>query len=42
MDTIDANLQAVKARIEAAAKQCGRDAEGIELLAVSKIGRAHV
>ena len=36
MDTIDANLQAVKARIEAAAKQCGRDAEGIELLAVSK------
>ena len=36
MDTIDANLQAVKARIEAAAKQCGRDAESIELLAVSK------
>jgi hypothetical protein len=36
MDTIDANLQAVKARIEAAAKQCGRDANDIELLAVSK------
>ena len=36
MDTIDANLQAVKARIEAAAKQCGRDAQSIELLAVSK------
>jgi pyridoxal phosphate enzyme (YggS family) len=36
MDTIDANLQAVKARIEAAAKQCGRDAQDIELLAVSK------
>lgn len=36
MDTIDANLQAVKARIEAAAKQCGRNANDIELLAVSK------
>lgn len=36
MDTINANLQAVKARINAAAKQCGRDANSIELLAVSK------
>ena len=36
MDTIDANLQAVKARIEAAAKQCGRDVNDIQLLAVSK------
>jgi len=36
MDTINANLQAVKARINAAARQCGRDANGIELLAVSK------
>lgn len=36
MDTIDANLQAVKARIEAATKQCGRNANDIELLAVSK------
>ena len=36
MDTISANLQAVKARIAAAAKQCGRDAGSIELLAVSK------
>lgn len=36
MDTIGANLQAVKARIAAAAKQCGRDAGSVELLAVSK------
>jgi pyridoxal phosphate enzyme (YggS family) len=36
MDTIGANLQAVKARIANAAIQCGRDAAGIELLAVSK------
>jgi len=36
MDTIDANLQAVKARIATAAEQCGRNPAGIELLAVSK------
>ena len=36
MDTIGVNLQAVKARIAAAAGQCGRDPAGIELLAVSK------
>jgi hypothetical protein len=36
MDTIDVNLQAVKARIATAAKQCGRDPAGIQLLAVSK------
>jgi pyridoxal phosphate enzyme (YggS family) len=36
MDTIGANLQAVKARIATAAQQCGRDPAGIALLAVSK------
>ncbi len=36
MDTIGVNLQAVKARIATAAKQCGRDPGSIELLAVSK------
>ncbi len=36
MDTIGANLQAVKARIASAAQQCGRAPESIELLAVSK------
>jgi pyridoxal phosphate enzyme (YggS family) len=36
MDTISANLQAVKARIAAAAKQYGRQPDSIELLAVSK------
>jgi PLP dependent protein len=36
MDTIGANLQAVKARIANAAKQCGRNPAGIVLLAVSK------
>ena len=36
MDTIDANLQAVNARIAAAAARCGRRAEDIALLAVSK------
>jgi len=36
MDTIGANLQAVKTRIANAAKRCGRDATDIELLAVSK------
>ncbi len=36
MDTIGANLQAVKARIATAAAQCGRDPAGIQLLAVSK------
>jgi pyridoxal phosphate enzyme (YggS family) len=36
MDTIGANLQAVKARIAAAATQCGRVPDSIELLAVSK------
>lgn len=36
MDTIGANLQAVKGRIAAAAQQCGRGAGDIELLAVSK------
>ena len=36
MDTIGVNLQAVKARIAAAAKQCGRDAGSVALLAVSK------
>jgi uncharacterized pyridoxal phosphate-containing UPF0001 family protein len=36
MDTIGANLQAVKARITAAAKQYGRPPDAIELLAVSK------
>lgn len=36
MDTIGSNLQAVKARIAAAAAQAGRDVGGIQLLAVSK------
>jgi pyridoxal phosphate enzyme (YggS family) len=36
MDTITDNLQAVKARIGAAAQGCGRAADDIELLAVSK------
>jgi pyridoxal phosphate enzyme (YggS family) len=36
MDTIEANLQAVKARIATAAKQCGRNPDSVELLAVSK------
>jgi len=36
MDTIGVNLQAVKARIDAAAKQCGRDPGSVALLAVSK------
>jgi len=36
MDTIGANLQAVKARIANAARQCARNPAGIELLAVSK------
>jgi pyridoxal phosphate enzyme (YggS family) len=36
MDTIGANLQAVKARIATAARQYRRDPAGIELLAVSK------
>jgi pyridoxal phosphate enzyme (YggS family) len=36
MTTISANLQAVRERIEAAARQCGRDSREIELIAVSK------
>jgi pyridoxal phosphate enzyme (YggS family) len=36
MTTISTNLQAVRARIAAAAQQAGRDAEEIALLAVSK------
>jgi PLP dependent protein len=36
MDTIGANLQAVKERIARAAKLCGRDAVDIGLIAVSK------
>ena len=36
MTTISANLQAVRARIRAAAGACGRDPESIALLAVSK------
>jgi len=36
MDTIGSNLQAVKVRIETAARQCGRSPEDIALLAVSK------
>ncbi len=36
MDTIGANLQAVKARIAAAEKRCGRVAGSVALLAVSK------
>ena len=36
MDTITDNLQAVKARIGAAAQGCGRAPDDIELLAVSK------
>ena len=36
MDTIADNLQAVKGRIGAAAQHCGRGADTIELLAVSK------
>jgi pyridoxal phosphate enzyme (YggS family) len=36
MDTIGANLQAVKGRIATAAQQCGRAAASIDLLAVSK------
>ena len=36
MDTITTNLQAVKARIDAVARRCGRAAGGIGLLAVSK------
>lgn len=36
MDTIVANLQAVRARIAAAAARCGRDPAQIALLAVSK------
>lgn len=36
MDTIGANLQAVKARIGTAARQCARDPADITLLAVSK------
>ena len=36
MTTISANLQAVHARIEAAARGCGRHPDGITLLAVSK------
>lgn len=36
MTTISANLQAVRARIEAAARSCGRSPEEIGLLAVSK------
>jgi len=36
MTTISANLQAVRARIEAAARNCGRSPEEIGLLAVSK------
>lgn len=36
MTTISANLQAVRERITAAARACGRDPAGIRLLAVSK------
>ena len=36
MTTISANLQAVRARIAAAAEACGRNPAGIALLAVSK------
>ncbi|HET7774997.1 MAG TPA: YggS family pyridoxal phosphate-dependent enzyme [Azospira sp.] len=36
MTPIFANLQAVKARIDAAARTCGRDPSGVSLLAVSK------
>jgi pyridoxal phosphate enzyme (YggS family) len=36
MDTIGANMQAVKARIARAAAACGRDPREIELIAVSK------
>jgi len=36
MGSIDDNLQAVKARIAAAAARCGRDPAGVALLAVSK------
>jgi pyridoxal phosphate enzyme (YggS family) len=36
MTTISANLQAVKTRIAAACAACGREAEGVRLVAVSK------
>ena len=36
MDTIGANLQAVRRRIATAAKACGRNPENIDLIAVSK------
>ncbi|MBU3737621.1 MAG: YggS family pyridoxal phosphate-dependent enzyme [Rhodoferax sp.] len=36
MTTIEHNLQAVRARIEAACRACGRDPQSVTLLAVSK------
>ena len=36
MQNMEKNLESVRARIEAAAKACGRDPESISLLAVSK------
>nr|MBP7488615.1 YggS family pyridoxal phosphate enzyme [Azospira sp.] len=36
MTPIFANLQAVKARIDAAARACGRDPSAVSLLAVAK------